>query len=1345
MASRKPSDRFEPPSAIVIPIRRLARVMLAGLMLTTMVLSTMMLSPRFTYAAEGAAPAQQASENKTSDKKISDYQAQAREILEATGIQGGLIVHLGCGDGQLTAALRANDSYLVHGLDRDAALIQRARARLRQEGNYGSITVDRLSGDSLPYVDQLVNLVVAEAPLGVSREEVMRVLAPRGVAYLKQDGQWVKTVKPRPEQLDEWTHFLHDASGNAVAHDDVVGPPRHLQWVGSPRWSRHHDRMASMSALVSSGGRVFYIMDEGSRVSIQLAPKWKLIARDAFNGTILWKQPIATWHSHLWPLKSGPTQLARRLVASGDSVYVTLGIDAPLVELDAATGQLHRTFEGTDGTEEVILHDGKLFLQVNESGYPLADYLPKNNVGDQGRVANEFHWDKQPRRLMAFEAESGRRLWNTETVIAPLTIAADARGVYFHNGQAVVSLDGSTGEQRWAAPAPLRDQPVTMNFGPRVVLYGDVVLFAGGDRKMQGLASEDGKQLWMAPHDKSAYSSPEDLLVAGGLVWSAPTTRTADTGTFTGRNPLTGEVKSEFSPDVDTYWFHHRCHMAKATDRFLMPSRTGIEFVDVEKQDWNTNHWVRGGCLYGVMPCNGLVYAPPHDCACYPETKLFGLNALAPESAGRRIDEVTATAADRLEQGPAFGKVPTDRPAAAGGANENDSATAPWPTYRHDPARSGHTTSAVPSELAPAWKCVLGGRLTALTAAEGQVYVAQIDEHTLHALNANSGQQTWSFTAGGRIDSPPTYDRGALYFGSADGWVYCLRASDGSLAWRFRGAPRDLRLPAYEQLESVWPVHGSVLVEEGIVSFVAGRSNFLDGGLRLYRLEADNGAMLSETVIDEREPDTGEDVQSRIQVLNMPVGLPDVLSSDGEYVYMRSQRFDREGKRLDLGPHSGNPAEQGSSQHGVGSHLFAPMGYLDDTWFHRSYWVFGQSFAGGHAGYYQAGKYAPSGRILVFDDANVYGFGRLPEYYKWTTILEHQLFSASKIPPPAPKALRRGGSSQVQIQNSESLDPSGKSLAVMAWAKATKPEGTILARGGPSRGYALVIRSGKPRFVVRIKDQVYSTGADKMTVGRWAHLTGVLQDKQIKLYVDGKLASSAKVPGLLEGVPLQGTEVGADDGGPVGEYRSPLGFTGLIDEVQIYHGPLTDGEIQSLYADKKLDAPLKAQRVLSLSFDKAGQAGADSSGQGNHGKVTGALPVEGKAGTALQFEARPSRRDGSLVKHHWNARQPLLVRAMTLAGETLFIAGPPDLVDEQASFQQLAIGDEEIQADLARQEAALEGAQGGILRAVSAKEGSVLADYHLDALPVWDGMAAAPGQLYLSTADGNVLCFEGKQ
>ena len=257
-----------------------------------------------------------------------DEATTAQKILDTAGVKGGFVVHLGCGDGKLTSALKASDSYQVQGLTRDADRVQTARETIRAATTYGPVAVDRLSGDRLPYVDNLVNLIVASDSSDIAQEEMLRVLAPRGVLLTKNGDGWAKKVKPVPKEIDDWSHYLQDATGNAVAEDTVVGPPRHLQWIGSPRWSRHHDRMASMSALTTQGGRMFYIMDEGSRISIQLPADWKLIARDAFNGVVLWKRDIPKWQSHLWPLKSGPTNLARRLVSVDDRVYVTLGIEA---------------------------------------------------------------------------------------------------------------------------------------------------------------------------------------------------------------------------------------------------------------------------------------------------------------------------------------------------------------------------------------------------------------------------------------------------------------------------------------------------------------------------------------------------------------------------------------------------------------------------------------------------------------------------------------------------------------------------------------------------------------------------------------------------------------------------------------------------------------------------------------------------------------------------------------------------------------------------------------------------------------------------------------------------------
>ncbi len=547
-----------------------------------------------------------------------------------------------------------------------------------------------------------------------------------------------------------------------------------------------------------------------------------------------------------------------------------------------------------------------------------------------------------------------------------------------------------------------------------------------------------------------------------------------------------------------------------------------------------------------------------------------------------------------------------------------------------------------------------------------------------------------------------------------------------------------------------------------IASFVAGRSVFLDGGMRLIRLNADTGELLDEDLLDDKDPESGKNLQTRLKVLQMPVGLSDILSSDGKYTYMRSQPFDADGKRIDLGPFSADFAGQANVHRGEKAHLFAPMGFIDDTYFHRAYWVFGRSFAGGHAGYFQAGKYAPSGRLLVHDGENVYGFCRKPEYYKWTTTIEHHLFRTSKAPPPeareagdstvaANKAARRnapaGNSGMVHVANSPSLDPTGKPLAVSAWVKADKPSGVVVARGGPARGYALVIEKGRPLFVVREgEDETVTATGGARVVGKWVHLCGVLTpDKHVQLYVDGKLADDGGEIPFITSEPVQGLEVGGDEGGAVGAYESPHLLAGTIDEVVVLHGKVTAEDVAALKAGDPQGIGKDAQVVLHLSFDD-GQA-TDSSSQKNNGQNQGAEVAEGQVGKALLFagvakkKGAGGRAAGSFVEHQWDSDIPLIVQAICKAGDVIFVCGPPDIIDEEKAFAQIMAGDAQVDELLAKQDAAFNGAQGAILLAVDAKTGKTLAEHKLDELPVWDSLAAAGGKLYLTTKGGNVLCF----
>ena len=98
----------------------------------------------------------------TAEAKKIDAITLAKEILDTTGVQGGIVVHLGCGNGKLTVALRVSNRYTVHGLEADPAKVAEARIYIQAQGIYGPVSVERYLGSVLPYTDNLINLIVVD-------------------------------------------------------------------------------------------------------------------------------------------------------------------------------------------------------------------------------------------------------------------------------------------------------------------------------------------------------------------------------------------------------------------------------------------------------------------------------------------------------------------------------------------------------------------------------------------------------------------------------------------------------------------------------------------------------------------------------------------------------------------------------------------------------------------------------------------------------------------------------------------------------------------------------------------------------------------------------------------------------------------------------------------------------------------------------------------------------------------------------------------------------------------------------------------------------------------------------
>jgi hypothetical protein len=152
-----------------------------------------------------------------------------------------------------------------------------------------------------------------------------------------------------------------------------------------------------------------------------------------------------------------------------------------------------------------------------------------------------------------------------------------------------------------------------------------------------------------------------------------------------------------------------------------------------------------------------------------------------------------------------------------------------------------------------------------------------------------------------------------------------------------------------------------VLVRDGIAYAGAGRSTYLDGGIRVWGLDPVSGRIIHKATLSGPFPDGGEtaprDVSFFIRGANS-----DVLVSEGNAIYMRQKRLTPDLKEewpelLSI-----------KGECDVGLHVFSTAGLLDGSWYNRTFWMYAKRWPG-----FQLANQAPKcGQILVVDAENTY-------------------------------------------------------------------------------------------------------------------------------------------------------------------------------------------------------------------------------------------------------------------------------------------------------------------------------------------------------------------------------------
>jgi hypothetical protein len=132
--------------------------------------------------------------------------------------------------------------------------------------------------------------------------------------------------------------------------------------------------------------------------------------------------------------------------------------------------------------------------------------------------------------------------------------------------------------------------------------------------------------------------------------------------------------------------------------------------------------------------------------------------------------------------------------AGANGLSADD-----WPMLGHDAARSGTTAVDVRPPFTRKWhrlfpdEGIQSGVQPVIAA--GRVYLGTL-AGVLHAIDSETGQDAWTFQAGGPILHAAAVGAGKVCFGCADGRVYAVETREGKPAWTFQTGAAVWNAPA---------------------------------------------------------------------------------------------------------------------------------------------------------------------------------------------------------------------------------------------------------------------------------------------------------------------------------------------------------------------------------------------------------------------------------------------------------------------------------------------------------------------------------------------------------------------
>ncbi len=580
----------------------------------------------------------------------------AERILAETGITKGHGLVLGCRDGRLAYELARQSDLRITCVDTNHERLAQVADRLMKAGVYGwRVSVQPVdSWEKLPFTKYFANLIVSESvatsgQCPVEPAEMCRVLRPSGgVAWLgpfrdgdgrvernaiepwlqqlpleptvtdNPEGLWAKIVRSPLEGVGQWTHQYGRPDNSADSGDNLQGASEtgHLQvqWLGRPGADFGADRNPRMPAPLSVSGRLFH---QGLD---------RMVALDAYNGTILWSLEIPGL------LRVNMPRDASAWCADQNNLYVA--VRDRCWRLDPQTGDRTATYpliETEDGEQDlqwgyVAATRGRLYGSAVKPGAAYTNIWGRGGEGWYDGTSGPTTSKVCSDLLFALDPESGETVWSYENAtVINTTIAIGGGRVHFvecrhpkvtghdsgriglpelWNDQYLVALDADSGEKVWEKSIDTADGIVVFYLS-----YGAERLFiassAAGNYNLFAFDAKDGAPLWNAKHPWTADNHGGHMqhpVIMGDNVYLEPCVYRAADGTRI----------------TDQMGRHGGCATYVGTAGALIHRGAGGRIAMWDVDSGKSTFWdsLRPSCWLSTVAAGGMVLSPEGGGGC---------------------------------------------------------------------------------------------------------------------------------------------------------------------------------------------------------------------------------------------------------------------------------------------------------------------------------------------------------------------------------------------------------------------------------------------------------------------------------------------------------------------------------------------------------------------------------------------------------------------------------------------------------------------------------------------------------------------------------------------------------